>query len=186
MTAPATVTVEPLSGPGAARSASAFLAVYAEVFAEPPYDEPAEGIASAAARFPDQTARPGFLAALATAPGGEPVGMAFGHAVPPDTPWWDELAEPVPASLRREDGRRTFGLMELAVRAPWRGRGIARRLHDTLLTGITAERVLLNVHGSAEPAAAAYRSWGYRKVGESGPFGPGADRYDVMLLALPG
>lgn len=36
--------------------------------------------------------------------------------------------------------------MELAVRPPWRGRGIARRLHDVLLEGSAAERVILNVH----------------------------------------
>ncbi|MFI7011555.1 GNAT family N-acetyltransferase [Streptomyces sp. NPDC050145] len=186
MTGRTPVTVELLPGPSAARSASAILSVYAEVFAEPPYDEPADALAAAAARFPAQTTRPGFLAALATTSTGEPVGMAYGHAVPPDTPWWDELNEPVPASMRHEDGRRTFGLMELAVRAPWRGQGIARHLHDTLLTDLTAERLLLNVHRSATAASAAYRSWGYRKIGDSGPFGPRADRYEVMLLERPG
>ena len=87
--------------------------------------------------------------------------------------------------LRREDGRRTFGLMELAVRAPWRRRGIARRLHETLLGEVTAERVLLNVHPESVAALAAYRSWGYRKVGEARPW-DGACLHDVMLLDLRG
>ncbi|MGW5388694.1 hypothetical protein [Streptomyces koyangensis] len=72
--------------------------------------------------------------------------MAYGHPVPAGTPWWRELTEPVPEEVSREDGRRTFGLMELAVRGKWRGQGSARHLHATLLGGVTAERVLLNVH----------------------------------------
>lgn len=46
--------------------------------------------------------------------------------------------------------------MELAVRPPWRGQGIARRLHDTLLDGIGAQRVLLNVPPGSKAASAAY------------------------------
>lgn len=76
--------------------------------------------------------------------------------------------------------------MELAARGPWRGQGIARRLHATLLDGIRAERVLLNVHPGSEAATAAYRAWGYRKAGEARPWGTGADLHDVMLLDLGG
>jgi GNAT superfamily N-acetyltransferase len=172
-----------LDGPVAARSAAAFGLVYAEVFAEPPYAEGAEALAKAHAAFPERTRRPGFRAALATTDAGEPVGMAYGHPVPPDTPWWDELTVPAPADLRHEDGHRTFGLMELAVRGPWRGRGVARALHDTLLTGITASRVLLNTHPKAHAAAAAYRAWGYRRVGRVHP-GGAPEPYDMLLLDL--
>ncbi|MGW3828916.1 GNAT family N-acetyltransferase, partial [Streptomyces sp. NPDC005071] len=83
----------------------------------------------------------------------------------------------------REDGHRTFGLMELAVRGPWRGQGVARRLHEALLDGINAERVLLNVHPDSKAASSAYRAWGYRKIGEARPW-EGPDLYDVMLLDL--
>lgn len=62
-----------------------------------------------------------------------------------------------------------------------------------LLDGLTTERVLLKVHPEAGPASAAYRAWGYRKIGESRPPGahaagntdPDADLRDVMLLDLP-
>lgn len=110
--------------------------------------------------------------------------MAYGCPLGSDTVWWDELTEPVPDDMRREDGHRTFGLMELAVRGPWRGQGVAQRLHKTLLEAIGAERVLLNVHPESKAASAAYRAWGYRKIGEAGPWGEGADFYDVMLLDL--
>ncbi|GGR30517.1 hypothetical protein FHS38_004338 [Streptomyces netropsis] len=46
-----------------------------------------------------------------------------------------------------------------------------------------AERVLLNVHPDSKAAVAAYRAWGYRKVGDARPW-VGADLHDVMLLDL--
>ncbi|MFD8950904.1 GNAT family N-acetyltransferase [Streptomyces xanthophaeus] len=184
MTQQGIVTTEHMDGPAAVRAEGAFRLIYAEAFAEPPYDETADDVAAAFRRFPGQTRNPGFHAVLARTAQGEPVGMAYGHPLRPDTVWWDELTEPVPADLRREDGRRTFGLMELAVRGPWRGQGVARRLHETLLDGIGTERVLLNVHPASEGASAAYRAWGYRKVGEARPWGEGADHHDVMLLDL--
>lgn len=73
--------------------------------------------------------------------------------------------------------------MEFAVRAPWRGLGVARRLHEAVLAGGNEERVLLNALPEAEAAQAAYRSWGYRKVGEARP-GEGAARHDVLVLQL--
>ncbi|NBE51930.1 GNAT family N-acetyltransferase [Streptomyces boluensis] len=183
MTRQGTITVERMDGPAAAHAQDAFRLIYAEAFTEPPYEETEDDVAAAFHRFPTQTRRPAFRAALARTGDGEPVGMAYGFALAADTKWWDELTEPVPEAMRREDGHRTFGLMELAVRGPWRGQGVARRLHETLIDGVGAERVLLNVHPAAEAASAAYRAWGYRKVGEARPWGTG-DPHDVMLLDL--
>ncbi|MBM7437477.1 GNAT family N-acetyltransferase [Streptomyces sp. HB132] len=182
MTWRGTVAVERMDGSAAARAEDAFRLIYAEAFAEPPYDETEEDVAAAFRRFPLQTRNRAFSAALARSEDGEPVGMAYGYPLGPDTGWWDELTEPVPEDMRREDGHRTFGLMELAVRGPWRGRGVARRLHEELLDGIGAERVLLNVHPGSTAASAAYRAWGYSKIGEARPWGQSADLHDVMLL----
>ncbi|MFD7020047.1 GNAT family N-acetyltransferase [Streptomyces sp. NPDC059928] len=183
MTQQGTITVERIDGSAAAQVEDAFRLVYAEAFSEPPYNETADDVAVTFRRFRSQTRKGTFRAALARTEGGEPVGMAYGYPLGPNTGWWDQLTEPVPDDMRREDGRRTFGLMELAVRGPWRGRGIARRLHETLLDGVEAERVLLNVHPESRAASAAYRAWGYRKVGEARPW-EGADLHDVMLLDL--
>ncbi|MFF3214784.1 GNAT family N-acetyltransferase [Streptomyces sp. NPDC002886] len=190
MTQQAGMTTERMDGPAAVRVAEAFGLVYAEAFAEAPHHETEEEIAAAFGRFPEQTRRPAFRAALARTPEGEPAGMAFGWTLQPDAVWWDELTEPVSAAMRREDGRRTFGLIELAVRGAWRGQGVARRLHTALLEGLPAERVLLKVHQEAAAASAAYRAWGYRKIGEARPpgeeAGAGTEPYlrDVMLLDL--
>ncbi|MEU5438166.1 GNAT family N-acetyltransferase [Streptomyces sp. NPDC020719] len=183
MTQQGTITVERLDGSAAAQVEDAFRRVYAEAFAEPPYNETADDVAATFRRFRSQTRKGTFRAVLARAEDGEPVGMAYGYPLGPNTGWWDQLTEPVPHDMRREDGRRTFGLMEVAVRGPWREQGIARRLHETLLDGLDAERVLLNVHPDSGAASAAYRAWGYRKVGEARPW-EGADLHDVMVLNL--
>ncbi|MFJ9414622.1 GNAT family N-acetyltransferase [Streptomyces sp. NPDC101227] len=172
-----------MDGPAAAQAEDAFRLIYAEAFAEPPYHETEDDVAAAFRRFPSMTRKRTVRAALARTEDGEPVGMAYGYPLGADAEWWDRLTEPVPDDMRREDGRRTFGFMELAVRGPWRGRGVARRLHETVLDGIEAERVLLNVHPAGEAAQAAYRTWGYRKIGEARPW-EGADLHDVMLLGL--
>lgn len=177
------MTVEHLDGPGAARLEEAFRLVYAEAFAEAPYDEGPDDVAAAFRRFRTQTDDPAFRAALARTADGTPVGMAYGRPLPPDTDWWDQLTTPVPPDVRHEDGHRTFGLLELAVRAPWRGRGVARRLHETLLDGVGTERVLVDVHRDSGAATAMYRAWGYRRVGEARS-GDGGDVYVVMVRAL--
>ncbi|MFE5808653.1 GNAT family N-acetyltransferase [Streptomyces sp. NPDC056491] len=184
MTQQGTIAVERMDGSAAVQAQEAFRLIYAEAFAEPPYNETEDDVVAAFRRFPPQAREHAFRAALARTEEGEPVGMAYGHPLGPDSGWWDELTVPVPADMRREDGHRTFGLMELAVRGPWRGQGIARRLHETLLESMQAERVLLNVHPGSRAASSAYRTWGYRKVGEARPWGTGADLHDVMLLDL--
>jgi ribosomal protein S18 acetylase RimI-like enzyme len=172
-----------MDGPAAAQAEDAFRLVYAEAFAEPPYNETEDDVAATFRRFRSQARKATFRAALAHTEDGEPVGMAYGYPLGSDTGWWDQLTEPVPDEMRREDGHRTFGLMELAVRASWRGQGIARRLHEALLDGTAAERVLLNVHPDSKAAQAAYRAWRYQKVGEARPW-KDADLHDVMLLML--
>lgn len=140
------IAVERMDGAAAMHAADAFKLVYAEAFTGPPYDESEDDVDAAFRRFPVQARKHGFRAVLARTEDGEPIGMAYGHPLGPDTVWWDEFTEPVSEDMRREDGQRTFGLMELAVRRAWRGRGVARRLHTLLLDGVGAERVLLNVH----------------------------------------
>ncbi|MFI6049977.1 GNAT family N-acetyltransferase [Streptomyces violascens] len=183
MTSQGAITVERMDGSAAARAEDAFRLVYAETFAEPPYNESADDVTATFRRFRSQTRKSTFRAALARTEEGEAVGIAYGYLLGPKTGWWDQLTEPVPDEMRREDGHRTFGFMELAVRRPWHRQGVARRLHETLLDGVEAERVLLNVHPDSKAAQAAYRAWGYRKIGEARPWDD-ADLHDVMLLDL--
>ncbi|WP_336298245.1 MULTISPECIES: GNAT family N-acetyltransferase [unclassified Streptomyces] len=165
-----TITVEALDGPAAARAEPAFRRVYAEVFAEEPYEETPESVEATFRRFRSQVRKSTFRAAFARTGEGEPVGIAYGYPLSAKTDWWDRMNTPVSDELRREDGQRTFGLMEFAVRAPWRRLGVGRRLQEAVLAEGNEERVLLNSLPEAEAAQAAYRSWGYRKVGQAHPW----------------
>jgi ribosomal protein S18 acetylase RimI-like enzyme len=157
--------------------------VYAEAFAEAPYSKTPDDIAANLRRFRSQVRKSTFRAALARSESGEPVGIAYGYPLGPTTGWWGRLVTPVSEEMSRETGSRTFGLIELAVRTGWRRRGIARQLHQSVLQNASEERVLLNARPDAAAAQAAYRSWGYRKVGDAHPW-DGAVLHDVMLLDL--
>ncbi|MGI5259832.1 N-acetyltransferase family protein [Streptomyces angustmyceticus] len=183
MTVSEEITTESLDGPAAARFEPTFRPIYAEVFAEKPYEESPDSVEATFRRFRYQVRTSTFRAALAHTTDGEAVGMAYGYPLSPRTGWWDRVITPVSDDLRREDGQRTFGLMEFAVRRRWRRLGVGRRLHEALLAGGNEERVLLNALPEAEAAQSAYRSWGYHKVGEAHPW-EGAALHDVMLLQL--
>ncbi|MFI6844950.1 GNAT family N-acetyltransferase [Kitasatospora sp. NBC_00085] len=156
--------------------------VLAEAFAEQPYAEGPADVERAFRRFRSQVCRRGFRAAVAF-DGDLVVGMAYGYPLSADTGWWDTLTDPVPDDLRREDGKRTFGLFELAVRPTWRRRGVATRIHRVLVEGLDNARVMLNSRPEAIAAQASYRAWGYRRVGAAIPW-EGAARHDVMVLDL--
>ncbi len=111
-------TVLTLDGPSAAHAEPAFQLVYAEAFAEPPYNETPDSVEATFRRFRSQVRKATFRAALARTADGEPVGIAYGYPLGPTTGWWAHLATPVSDDLQREDGNRSFGLLELAVRAP--------------------------------------------------------------------
>jgi ribosomal protein S18 acetylase RimI-like enzyme len=158
--------------------------VYREAFAAPPYAKTDQDVEANFRRFRTQVTKPGFRAVLARSGDGEPIGMAYGYPLPANTGWWDTLTETAAADLRREDGHRTFGLFELAVRPAWHRQHVATVVHGMLLEGLPQQRILLNTRPDAMPARSAYRSWGYRKVGENHPW-PGAALHDVLVLTLP-
>ncbi|MFB7472024.1 GNAT family N-acetyltransferase [Kitasatospora sp. NPDC056184] len=176
------VTVELLDGRRAAESEYQLREVAAEAFAEPPYGEGPADAERAFRRFRSQVRRRGFRAAIAFE-GETVVGMAYGYPLSANTRWWDTLLGPVPDELRKEDGTRTFGLFELAVRPGWRRRGVATRMHRVLVDGLDNARVMLNSRPEATAAQAAYLSWGYRRVGSAIPW-EGAAVHDVMILDM--
>ncbi|MFJ8577939.1 GNAT family N-acetyltransferase [Micromonospora sp. NPDC093277] len=111
------------------------------------------------------------------------VGYALGYTLPAESPWWGGLLSNVDARTLVETGDRTFALNEIMVRERWRRRGIARRLHDALIKQVTAERATLLVLPDNVAAQAAYRGWGWQKLGELQPFHD-APVYDAMILNL--
>ncbi|HEV8556095.1 MAG TPA: GNAT family N-acetyltransferase [Actinophytocola sp.] len=156
--------------------------LYEVVYREPPYCEGAEDVAELVEGMPRRAAQPAFRLVVATTDG-KPVGFAFGHQLTADTKWWQGATTPLPDSIVREHAGRTFAIIELAVAAEYRRRGIAKAMHDALLVDAKEERATLLVRPEAMPARTAYERWGYARVGSIRPW-PEAPLYDAMMLNL--
>jgi len=128
--------------------------------------------------------QPGFALTEARH-GGYLVGYASGMPLRPSTSWWRGLTTPLPDEVTDERPGRTFALTELLVRASWRRQGIGRDLHELLLDGRPEERATLTVPPGAGAAQAAFRSWGWRKVGRTRGDEPGGPMLDVLVIGLP-
>jgi ribosomal protein S18 acetylase RimI-like enzyme len=128
--------------------------------------------------------QPGFALAEARH-GGYLVGYASGMPLRTATSWWRGLTTPLPDEVTAEHPGRTFALTELLVRASWRRQGIGRDLHELLLAGRPEERATLAVPPAAGAAQAAFRSWGWRKVGRTRGEAPGGPVLDVLVVDLP-
>ncbi|MEU6034700.1 GNAT family N-acetyltransferase [Actinomadura sp. NPDC047616] len=156
-----------------------------DVFLRPPFE-----YAPTAPQDHDATLReiredPTFGIAVAGTGPDDLVGFAYGHRLPPDHRWWTRFPEPLPDDIVAEWEGRTFALIDLAVAARWRRRGIGRRLVETLLTSRDEERAVLSVQPSASAAHALYEETGWRLVGRKGPI-PGVipPYWDIYLRPL--
>jgi ribosomal protein S18 acetylase RimI-like enzyme len=156
--------------------------LYEAVYREPPYCEGPDDVAEFLKGMSRRVAQPAFRLVVATTDGNT-VGFAFGHQLTADTGWWQGATTPLPDSIVREYAGRTFAIIELAVAAEYRRRGIGKAMHDALLVDADEERVTLLVRPEAMPARRAYERWGYTRVGAIRPW-PEAPLYDAMVLNL--
>ncbi|MFY9809414.1 MAG: hypothetical protein WCC38_04090 [Pseudonocardiaceae bacterium] len=113
----------------------------------------------------------------------ESIGFAFGYRLRTQTQWWEGALTPLPDEITAEYSGRTFAIIEIAVRQPYRQRCIGRLLHTHLTAGLSEERITLTVRPDAPAPQRAYCSWGYRSVGQIQPF-PGGPVYDAMIKPL--
>ncbi|MER5430854.1 GNAT family N-acetyltransferase [Streptomyces sp. NPDC002588] len=114
--------------------------------------------------------------------GVEPAGFVYATPLLPGTRWWTTMTAPLPDGYTAETGERTLALNEIVVRRPWRGTGLARRIHDDLLAGRSESRVTLLVNPKAGDGRvqAVYERWGYEKIGEQQPF-PDSPVFAAMM-----
>jgi len=175
------ITFQLLDGTQAAAHEPELQALYAEVYAGPPYRRD-DDAALFADRFRVQRRQPGFVLAEARH-GGFLVGYAAGMPLRPSTSWWRHLTTPLPDEVTAEHPGRTFALTELLVRPSWRRQGIGRTLHDLILGSRREERATLAVLPAATPAQNAFQSWGWRKVARTRA-GPGGLVADVLVTDL--
>ena len=172
-----------VGGEQAAQHLDELMALYADVYAEPPYSWGREHVELFAERFHGQRSQDGFTLVEAR-DRGQLVGMGFGVTLQRNTPWWQGLTVPLGQDVTAEHPNRTFALVELLVRAPWRRQHVAASIHRRLLADRIEERATLTVLPAAEAAHAAYRAWGWQKVAQKRNPLPGSPLFDVMLKPL--
>ncbi|MFI6368102.1 GNAT family N-acetyltransferase [Nocardia sp. NPDC050630] len=113
------------------------------------------------------------------------IGFAYGDTLSVKTGWWDGFQVSVAADVTREWTGRTFAVIDIAVETSARGRGVGRRLLNTLLDSRCEERATLAVQPQAEGAHAFYRAvGGWQLVGRQDTPGFVSPQFDIYLRAL--
>ncbi|MFF3460584.1 GNAT family N-acetyltransferase [Streptomyces sp. NPDC002730] len=182
-TSSGTQVMEATGPEGAERLLGRILPVYETVFAEPPYGEGPRDVADFLERFDRERRTPGFRITAADQDGLN-VGFTYGYELQSETSWWEGFVDTKPAeAFTREDGHRTFVIMELAVLPAQRRHGLATQMHAKLLDGLQTERVTLAVRPEAEPALTLYKNLGYSLVGHSRPWDD-SPLYQVLIRPL--
>lgn len=156
------------------------LLLYAEVYAEPPYSEgPADVVEFADDLWPWYVERPGFRLVIA-ALDKKPIGFTFGFSLSANTTWWTGFLAPTHPSLTEERAGQMFAIIELAVRAEYRGMGVGRALYGALLAGRSERRLTLCARPEAQNVVDMYLRWGYDIVGRKRP-GPDKPIYLTLV-----
>ncbi|WP_407286680.1 GNAT family N-acetyltransferase [Streptomyces sp. BP-8] len=142
------------------------LDVYADVRADLLH-LPNYAVATFAERLDRHSEEAGWVAILGYDQG-EPVGYAYANTIDAEDRWWRRVS---PAPAAEYTDRNAVALKEIGVRAPWRGTGTARRIHDALLVGRDEPYVTLMVNPLAGEGKVhrLYEAWGYRDIGNSRP-----------------
>ncbi|MCX5213491.1 GNAT family N-acetyltransferase [Kitasatospora sp. NBC_00240] len=158
----------------------ALIDTYADVRA-PLLHLPNYAVPTFAERLDRHAGEPGWGVVIGYADG-EPVGYAYANTLAVADRWWTRMAEPLPDGFTDIP---TAALKEIGVRGPWRGTGLARRIHDELLARRGEERVTLLVNPSAGDGKvqALYGSWGYRDFNAQQP-SPEAPRLTAMIRRI--
>ncbi|WP_086859656.1 GNAT family N-acetyltransferase [Streptomyces milbemycinicus] len=156
------------------------LDVYAEVWAKEAATDPFLSVERFNERLSGHTSGGDWTCVIGEV-GGKTVGYAYGRL--DSVSEWHEVLNPVDPGVHDYGSDGTFGLCEIMVRAPWRGKSIARGIHDELMRQRTEDRASLLVDHERPKVRALYEKWGYHRVGEMQPY-PDSPRYDVMVFPL--
>lgn len=109
--------------------------------------------------------RPGFAMLIAGAP--TLVGCAFGFPVRRDGSWWRGFRGGLPRAVEElTSSGKVFAVTGLVVRPDERNRGLAGFLQERLLADHQASLGATLVDRPNRAACAAFRSWGWRDIGE--------------------
>jgi GNAT superfamily N-acetyltransferase len=152
--------------------------LYAQVYAEPPYEEGPEQVSRFADTLPADAERPGFALVTATASDAALVAVAYGWTMPAGR-WWSRADQDPPPDVLASD---KFAVMEWIVRADHRRTGIGTELMRRLLAD-RPERWATLASDPRSTARLLYARAGWKQVARTVlPWGPAMD---TLLLALP-
>lgn len=140
--------------------------VYAEVRADRLH-EPHYSVERYGERLARHAAEPGWEVVVGF-DGSEPVGYAYANTLQPEDRWWRRMSPPLPEEYTEKP---TIAVKEIMLRTSWRGKGVARRIHDELLAARPEEQVtlLVNPQAGGGKVKALYEGWGYREVSSQQP-----------------
>ncbi len=158
-------------------------AVYREIYAEPPYEWGTEHAELFVKRFAEQRLAAGFRLVEARSDD-ELIAFGFGVTLGANTAWWQGWLTPAPDSVTHKYAGRTFALIELLVRRPWRRMHVAETIHARLLLNRTEKWATLTALPAADAAQAAYAKWGWYKVAQKRNPLPGSPIFDVVVKEL--
>lgn len=155
----------------------ALVALYAVVYAEPPYEEGPEQVDRFRTSLGEEATRAGFE--LITGHDGEQlVGAAYGWTMPAGT-WWSRADQEAPAGILYAD---KLAVMEWIVHPHRRAEGIGAELIRRLLRGRKEPYATLASDPRA-PARGVYRRAGWRQIAQTRlSWGPAMD---LLVLETP-
>jgi ribosomal protein S18 acetylase RimI-like enzyme len=184
MSVPNGVTLRHRNGPQAAAFLNPICHLYDTTFSQSPFrwtdDESQHHRQSLTSLIMNPT-----FALMTAEAAGELIGFAYGVALQSDTPWWSGMTEPLPEELTAEWNGRTFAVIDLAVRADYRKRGIGRALLDTLLASRPEQRATLTVQPVAADTKEFYDHLDWQRIGiTKASTGAVSPFFDVYLLSL--
>ncbi len=114
--------------------------------------------------FERHAGRDGYRLALA-AEADQVTGFAWGYLGQRGQYWSDLVYDALPDDVARQWVGGHFELVELAVLAPYRRRGLGQALHDRLLEGVQGRCLLGTSDDLDDPSVQLYLRSGWRNIG---------------------
>lgn len=153
--------------------------VYGEAMRRPP-----ELVVQRREIMTSHVVRPGFVGVLARHDG-DVVGFGYGYRGRAGDWWHDVVAKALGRRAAREWLSDSFELAELHMLPDWQGRGIGRRVLETVLARAQGSTTVLSTHDRESAARTLYRSVGFTDLLTGFVFPGSTEVYVVMGRHAP-